>query len=412
MRKKRVILLGFCLLLCLMLSFSTPLSASITNQDQQQYPLNQNDAEIQQALGYLRTLQNSDGGFSNPGEESALSNTQWTVMAIVATGEDPHDWKKNGKTPIDYLRENANLVTGSTDYERMILALVAAGEDPGDSAGIDFVLELKENYLKEDGQFSDFTYTTIWGILALSSVGEDMSKSAEWLKAQQNNDGGFAWVPGEKSDYDDTAAAIQALIAAGEDPDSTVIRDALEYLKPGQNEDGGFRYFGSSPSNAASDAWIIQAIVACGQDPKDKDWAINGNNAVDHLLNLQQSDGSFYYTAYINSNPGYMTVCAIMALLGQPHPIKPQPQLQLKPTSTPTPAVTPTITSTNTPTPTPASISPQPAPTATTASTLTTETPSASNDTEVAGFESLLCIIGLLIAAFTVLTSREGYKRP
>jgi hypothetical protein len=411
MREKRVILLSFSLLLCLILilSLSTPLSASTTNQ---KYPLDQDDIRIQQALGYLHTLQNSDGGFSNPGEESAVSNTEWTVMAIAAAGKDPHKWEKNGKTPIDYLRENANLVTGSTDYERMILALVVAGENPGDFTGRDFVLELKENYLKEDGQFSDFTYTTIWGILALSSVGEDMSKSAEWLKAQQNDDGGFAWVPGEKSDCDDTAAAIQALIAAGEDPDSTVIKDALGYLKTGQNTDGGFKYFGSAPSNAASDAWIIQAIVACGQDPKDEAWCVNGNNPVDHLLNLQQSDGSFNYTPYTRSNPGYMTVCAVMALLGKPHPIKPQPQVQPEPTVTSTPAITPTITSTSTPKPAPASLSPQPAPTTTTASTLTTETPSASNDTKVAGFESLLCIIGLLIAAFTVLTSREGYKRP
>ncbi len=405
-REKRKVLLSFSLLVCLMLSFSTPLSASIANQ--QCYPLNQSDDEIQNALDYLRTLQNNDGGFSNPGEESALSNTQWTIMAAVAAGENPHEWMNNGHSPIDYLRETANMVTGSTDYERMILAVIAAGEDPRDFAGRDFVKELKDNYLEENGQFSDFTYTTIWGILALSSAGDDVSKSAKWLKAQQNEDGGFAWVPGEKSDYDDTAVAIEALIAAGESPDSKVIRDAVGYLKTGQNEDGGFRYFGTSPSNAASDAWVIQAIVACGHDPKDKEWTVNGNNPVGHLLSLQQSDGSFYYTSYTKSNPGYMTVCAIMALLGKPHPIKPQPQVQPEPTVTSTPEVTPRITSTSTPVP--ASTSPQPTPTPT-ATALTTETPSASNDTEVAGFDLLSCITGLLTVAFTVVIRCKS-KRP
>jgi len=403
MKKKTRVLLSFSLLLVLMLII--PISASITN-NQQHYPLNQNDAEIKKALGYLRNLQNDDGGFSNLGEESAVSNTEWAIMAIAAAGEDPHDWKKNGHSPVDYLRENANNLTGSTDYERMILALVAAGENPRDFAGKDFVDELKEDYLEENGQFSDFTYTTIWGILALSSVEEDVSTSVRWLKGQQNDDGGFAWVPGEKSDYDDTAAAIEALIAAGENPDSTVMKEALEYLKNGQNSNGGFKYFGTSPSNAASDAWIIQAIVACGQNPKDKEWTKEGNNPVGHLLSLQQPDGSFNYTTYINSNPGYMTVCAIMALLGSPYPIKPQPQLQPEQIVTPTPAVTTTIISTSTPTPASTPLQPAPTPTPT-----VTETPLASTtDTEVAGFGFLFSIIGLLAVAFAFIIRCKSKK--
>ena len=410
--KKRTVLFSFTLLLCLMLSFSLPFSTALATPNQQQYPLSQSDARIQQALGYLRSLQNDDGGFSNPGEESSLSNTQWVIMALVAAGENPHDWMKNGQSPIDYVSTNAKNLTGSTDYERMILALVAAGADPRAFAGRDFVMELKKAYLEDNGQFSDFTYTTIWGILALSSAEEDVSKSAEWLKRQQNADGGFAWAPGEKSDFDDTAAVIEALIAAGERPESSVISDALEYLHAGQNTDGGFRYYGTSPSNAASDAWVIQALVACGQDPRGETWTVNGTNPVDHLLSLQQSDGSFYYTSYIKSNPGYMTVCALMALLGQPHPIKPRPQLQLpEPTETAPFTATIPVTSTSVPslTPTPTMPLKQPAaPTATMPSALTPEPPSKSNDTAtVAGFEFLFCCSGLLLVAFTILLPRN-----
>jgi iron complex transport system substrate-binding protein len=403
-------ILGLSLFLVLMLSM--PASAFIAHH--QQYPLNQNDAEIQNALSYLRTLQNNDAGFSNPGEESALSNTQWAIMAIVAAGEDPREWKTNGRSPIDYLRENANNLTGSTDYERMILALVAAGENPRDFAGRDFVAELKEEYVKENGQFSDFIYTTIWGILALSSVEEDVSTSVIWLKGQQNDDGGFAWAQGEKSDYDDTAAALEALIAAGEHPDSKVVRDAVAYLRTGQTEDGGFKYFGSSPSNAASDAWIIQALVACGQNPGDEDWTVNGTNPVDHLVSLQQQDGSFYYTSYTKSNPGYMTACAIMALLGQPHPIKPLPQVQPEPSRTPTPSATLKVPSTNNPTSAPPSPirSPQPpAPTVTPPSVQTPKSSSESTDaTAVAGFELLSGVSGVVVAAFTGLTHRKAKR--
>jgi cell division septation protein DedD len=374
----------------------------LATQDQQQYPLNQTDARIQQAVEYLRTLQNDDGGFSNPGEESSLSNTHWVIMALVAAGEDPHAWTKNGQSPIDYLRTNAKNLTGSTDYERMILALVAAGENPRDFAGRDFVAELKEDYVKGNGQVSDFIYTSLWGILALSSAGEDVSNSVAWLKTQQNDDGGFAWVPGEKSDFDDTAAALEALIAAGERPDSTVIRAALEYLHAGQNIDGGFRYFGTSPSNAASDAWVIQALVACGQDPGDEEWTVNGTNPVDHLLSLQQQDGSFHYTSYTRSNPGFMTVCALMALLGQPYPIQPQPHVQLpEPTETaPSPPRTPA----------PAAPSQPPAaPTSTRSSTSTPEPPAESTQAAtVAGFEFVCCGSGMLLVAFTVFLRRNA----
>jgi len=401
-KKRGWVVLGFGLVVWLLLSLSVPLSTALATQDQQQYPLHQNDARIQQAVEYLRTLQNDDGGFSNPGEESSLSNTHWVIMALVAAGEDPHAWTKNGQSPLDYLRTNAKNLTGSTDYERMILALVAAGENPRDFAGRDFVAELKEDYVKGNGQVSDFIYTTLWGILALSSAGEDVSNSVAWLKTQQNDDGGFAWVPGEKSDFDDTAAALEALIAAGERPDSTVIRAALEYLHAGQNPDGGFRYFGTSPSNAASDAWVIQALVACGQDPADEEWTVNGTNPVDHLLSLQQQDGSFQYTSYTRSNPGFMTVCALMALLGQPHPIQPQPHVQ-------PPEVTETAPS-HPLTPAPAAPSQPPAaPTPTMSSASTPEPPSESTQAAtVAGFEFVCCGSSLLIVAFTVFLRRNA----
>jgi len=89
--------------------------------------------------------------------------------------------------------------------------------------------------------------TYIGGLVDSSPIISDgkvfVSTSVKWLKGQQNDGDGFGWVPGEKSDYDDTAAAIEALIAAGESPDSKVIRDALEYLKTSQNDEGGFKYF-------------------------------------------------------------------------------------------------------------------------------------------------------------------------
>ncbi len=342
------------------------------------FPLNITDERIQKALDYLKGLQKEDGGFGNPGDNSSISATSWAIMALVAAGEDPHEVVGNNKSPIDYLRENLKdelPKMGTADFARTILALVYAGENPRSFAGVDLVAKLKSE-IKEDGQIGDYIYTTIWGIIALISVGEDVNKSVEWLKSQQNEDGGFAWAVGELSDYDDTAAAIQALIAAGVPRDSDVIQKALDYLKTGQNDDGGMRYFGTSSSNAASDSWTIQALVAAGINPVD--WKRNNTSVVDHLLSLQEEDGHFKYTNFITDNPGYMTVCAIMALLGKPHPIKVTEFINV--------TVTPTETISVTTTPT------------TTVKTTTVTPTETVTETKTPGFSILLAVLSTLIA--------------
>lgn len=288
------------------------------------FPLNVTNKSIVKALSWLKAVQNEDGGFANPRDNSSISKTSWAVMALVSAKQDPHNWTKNNNSPIDYLKNNLNKSLGrmgTADFARTILALNAANENPREFGGVDLVSKLKSE-MKSSGQIGDFVYTTIWGTLALGACGEDVNQSINWLKEQQNKGGGFAWAVGEKSDYDDTAAAIQALIAAGEPRNSEVIEQALDYLKTGQNDDGGFRYFGnSSASNAASDAWVMQALVAAGENPTE--WRKDNSSVVDHLLSLQTEKGLFKYTSYQTSNPGYMTVCGIMGLLGKPQPIEP-----------------------------------------------------------------------------------------
>lgn len=281
------------------------------------FPLSEKDERIMRALKYLRSLHRDDGGF---GEESSLfSATCWAIMAIVSANERPEDWKKNGKSPLDYLRENIREEMpkmGTADIARTVLALVYAGEDPRNFEGYDLVEMLREK-MRENGQIGDYVYTTIWAAMALKSAGEDVSKSVEWIKSVQNPDGGFPWVEGEKSDCDDTSAAIQLLMLAGE---YRAVDRAIEFLKTCQNPDGGVKYFGESTSNSASDSWAIQALVSAGENPMN--FSRNSSSVVQHLLSLQTAEGYFNYTAYEVSNPGYMTTSAIMALLGKYHPIK------------------------------------------------------------------------------------------
>ena len=125
------------------------------------FPFSEKDERIVKALKYLRNLQRDDGGFGE--EKSLFSATSWAIMAIVSANERPEDWKKNGKSPLDYLRENIReeiARMGTADIARTILALVYAGEDPRNFEGYDLVKMLEEK-VKENGQIGDYVYTTI-----------------------------------------------------------------------------------------------------------------------------------------------------------------------------------------------------------------------------------------------------------
>ncbi|MCK5627021.1 hypothetical protein KAI23_03555, partial [Candidatus Bathyarchaeota archaeon] len=88
------------------------------------YPYSNSEQEVSQALEWLRSQQQTNGSIGGFGTSS------WAVMAIVASGEDPHDWSNGGDSIIDYLKKNTDLLSSSTDYSRFILSMVAAGEDP------------------------------------------------------------------------------------------------------------------------------------------------------------------------------------------------------------------------------------------------------------------------------------------
>jgi len=59
---------------------------------------------IKDALTFLKTLQTNDGGFHSWGKTN-LASTSWSIMAIVAVGENPtgSNWQKNGKNPVEYV---------------------------------------------------------------------------------------------------------------------------------------------------------------------------------------------------------------------------------------------------------------------------------------------------------------------
>ncbi len=292
------------------------------------YPYAPGDTVVSDALNYLRSAQDSDGKIDS------FSASAWAMMAIAAAGEDPGNWKDDPANPslVDYLAANAATATSANTYSKMIMAAVAADEDPTDFGGMDFVALLEAEY---DGtQIGDDTLLNddYWGVLALVAAGQDpatsttIQDSVAFILANQDAvDDGWGWgVGGGFSDVDNTAAAIMALLAAGQSPGSTAITDGLAYIKSTQQDNGGFESWGAT--NADTDSWGICGIVAAGQDPTNAAWESGaGNDPVDDLLTFQQTGddyGAFYWQ---DGTPGMSaagtTACAIIALVGDYFPV-------------------------------------------------------------------------------------------
>ncbi|GHC69199.1 prenyltransferase/squalene oxidase repeat-containing protein [Streptomyces cinnamoneus] len=130
--------------------------------------------------------------------------------------------------------------------------------------------------------------------MAQHATGTSPAASAvDWLAGQQCADGGF---PGYRADTskacdpqkeeftDATAAAVQGLAAVG--GRAAVVTKGLDWLKAHQNDDGGWGYQAGSPTDANSTSIALGAFAAAGQDPA-KAAAKNGKNPVETLLAFQ-----------------------------------------------------------------------------------------------------------------------------
>ncbi|MGQ9543862.1 MAG: prenyltransferase/squalene oxidase repeat-containing protein [Candidatus Bathyarchaeia archaeon] len=285
------------------------------------FPLSPNDTPIVKALNYLRSVQGANG------EIGGFGISCWATMAIASAGQKPIEWMKDGKSIVDYLVYNRNQVDDrkTTDIAKFVLAIVAAGGNPRNVNGSDYVRRLEAKYMS--GQFGDQSTHNddFWAIMALISAGADpnsehIRNTITFIKSRQNSDGGWSWTIGGSSDVDDTAAAILSLIAAGEPKNSPTIINGLNYLKSQLSPNGGFMFQGTA--NSASDSWAIMALTAAGVDVEGADWVKNGVSPFDHLLSLQNPDGSFNWAE--GQNPSaWWTAYAVPALLGKKYPIAP-----------------------------------------------------------------------------------------
>ncbi len=252
---------------------------------------------------------------------NAQAQNAWITQALKAAGQEDLD--------LGYLNDFE--VASATDASKAVLAVVAAGQNPYNYQNENYLGLLLNYYQHNQIGSVDLVNDDFWGILALVSAGEQpeaqiIRESKNFILRAQSNDGGWGWAPaapnqGEpaESDTNDTAAAIMALIEAGQAVDSQEIERALDYLRQLQNNDGGFPFSLGGESDAGSDAWVIAALNKLEINPAT--WQKNGHQPLEHLLSLGLADGSYKWLASEQTGNLLMTAYAAVALAGQSYPV-------------------------------------------------------------------------------------------
>jgi hypothetical protein len=302
------------------------------------------------AVAWLRTQQNADGGFGSP--ESSVGATADAVLAVAATGENAFTWSRDGKTPLDYILANIGSVNKAGDLGKVVLALTANGMSPRTVLETDLIKTL-EGMVGSDGKIggdADFINEHCVAMIALSSARRPSNPQAiSYLLSKQIVDGTWSWngdTTEGSGDNNTAAMAVVALAAAGMSADNEQIVKTMDHLKKQQNPDGGFPYINPSAfgtdSDSNSTAVVMWAILAVGQDPAGADWKYfgqDGTSVYDRIVAFQNDSGAFRWQDGTPDDNFMSTVQALIAVQNKGLPFvwfdADQP---VKPTPTPEPA--------------------------------------------------------------------------
>ena len=244
-------------------------------------------AALATPAGYVQAQQREDGGFGDP------QLTAWATLGLVAAGAE------TGRAA-EYLARQQP--TTATDRALVAMARAAAGDRPDD------LLPGLRAYRP-----ARLVNATIWTILALRQAGEPVPAGlVTSLRRAQRPNGGWSWLAGGAADTNDTAAAIQALRAAG--VTGRPIDRGVAFLRRHQNADGGFELTLDRGSDTQSTAWAIQALLAAGRAP--------GAPAFRYLARMRRPDGSYRYNARYVTTPLWVTAQVLPALARKPFPLR------------------------------------------------------------------------------------------
>lgn len=271
-----------------------------------------------ESLGWLRTQQQSDGGFGNMGSsvESAI--------ALGANHERAEDWVASGSSTSlkDYLLANAVSFSeqSAASAGKLAVALRSSGVDDDEFPG--GMKTPLDYYNPSTGVMGEGAGPQAWAILGTHALTQTIPVAAtNYLKGLAVSGGGWEWYPGWGADTNTTSLAIRALLAAGEDPQISEIQNALQFLRTAQNTDGGFPYdpvsIWGTDSDTNSTAYVLLALYQLNEDVFSTSWRKSVPDSLDFLDCRRLTNGSFEWMTGTGSNM-LATQQAITAIFGRP----------------------------------------------------------------------------------------------
>ncbi len=192
------------------------------------------------------------------------------AFAAARTGATPtaHALTQLGAVANGYIGYGGTLKPGALG--KVMLAVIVAGGDPTSFNGHDLETDLRGLQITSGADAGLFTGATIndqaLDILALAATSGGVPAGAgDWLAAKQCAAGDYSWdgscpVAAGSEDPDTTAAALQALLAAG---NTTASGKATAWLLAYQAHDGSLSAYGSANANSTGSGG--EALRAAGQ---------------------------------------------------------------------------------------------------------------------------------------------------
>jgi energy-coupling factor transport system substrate-specific component len=273
-------------------------------------------------VSYLRGAQNGDGGFGPAlGQPSDQLFSGWAGLGLASAGYNPLAVTRGSHGLIGYVKRSPGSDVGS--LERTILLVRAAGLTATSFAGQNLVAMLRR-HVSANGSVSGQVNLTSFAVLALRAADVPPGRrTLAWLVRQQDSDGGFSFArAGAQSDIDDTGATLEAL---ARDPTARAVRArAIAYLRRHQDRDGGFPSEPGQGSNAQSTAWAVQGLDAAGADPASLHRG-GSPSPLAYLRSLIAPNGSLRYARGTVQTPVWVTGEGLMALEDRPLPLAPLP---------------------------------------------------------------------------------------
>ncbi len=298
---------------------------------------------IQSATTWIRGQQNLTTGalegFGADWAMSALAEAQ--VSPADVHGPDPGapsvddfflgEWTSTPFAEPTNPNENQNRshkIAG--DFARIILNSYAGGLQPSAlSAQQNAVAQLASLYRFGGSYGNDAAVNeTVFGTLAMSAVEAPralLAKSAEYLRRNQNEDGGWRFTAGSPSAHSEaeiSGAALAALCTTGATTADPAVARGIGFLESRYDPNAGTFETPFGP-NADTNAWALDGLKTCEVDLEEAPWTTPlGKTPEDYLLSLQRKTGpnagSFEYEAgegeaFLNL---YATQDALRALAG------------------------------------------------------------------------------------------------